>query len=83
LSPTSITASQQRPCNDLFERQTLLSELHVVLDPTDYLWEEFGFKRPGILQMPEVPQNLAIVISGPTAVSLKWNKAARGRTYRV
>jgi hypothetical protein len=63
--------------------QTLLSELHVLLDPLDNRWEGFGFKRPGILQAPEVPQNLVIAMTGPAAVTLKWDKAARGRTYRV
>jgi hypothetical protein len=63
--------------------RVLLSELHVKLDPLGSKWEEFGFKRPGAMEIPEVPENLVIVSSVATAVSLKWDAAQRAQNYRV
>jgi hypothetical protein len=62
---------------------TLLSELHVALDPLSDYWAAFGFKKPGILALPDVPRNVTAVLIGTNAAAVKWDKAARGKNYRI
>jgi hypothetical protein len=63
--------------------QTLLAELSVKADPTGAVWEDFGLKRPGIRSLPDVPTGVTVTLVGPTAISVKWAKAARASNYRV
>jgi hypothetical protein len=63
--------------------RALFGELRVKLDPLGSKWEEFGFKRPGALAIPEVPENVIVVSSVQNAVSVKWDAAERAKNYRV
>ena len=61
----------------------LLKELGMKLPPLDERWASFGFNKPGVLSIAEVPPGLIAVLVGPTSVALKWNKAARAERYRI
>ncbi|MBA4148283.1 MAG: fibronectin type III domain-containing protein [Verrucomicrobia bacterium] len=63
--------------------RVLLSELHMTLDPLDPRWLSFGFKKPGALATPDVPQNLTAVLIGTNAIAMKWDSAPRASHYRV
>jgi len=63
--------------------QTLLGELHLLLPPLSAEWIEFGFNMPGILSVPAIPTNVSAVLIGPSAVAVKWDKAARATNYRI
>jgi hypothetical protein len=60
-----------------------IRELSRVLTPLDPRWMAFGFNLPGAQEVPQAPQNIVAVLLGPTAVSLKWDAAARAEYYRV
>jgi hypothetical protein len=49
----------------------------------DLRWLTFGLKMPGADSIPEVPANILAVLTGPTALSIKWDAAARADYYRV
>jgi hypothetical protein len=63
--------------------RVLLGELRVKLDPLAPKWEEFGFKRPGAMEIPEVPENVIVVSLVADGVSVKWDAAERAQNYRV
>ncbi|MFN7141958.1 MAG: fibronectin type III domain-containing protein, partial [Limisphaerales bacterium] len=63
-------------------RATILT-LTDLLGPMDMRWETFRLKRPGIKVRPPTPQGVTAILIGPTAVSVKWNRAARAEYYRI
>jgi hypothetical protein len=63
--------------------QSVHAELRMKADHVGPVWEDFGLKRPGILQVPEVPENVTVTVLGPKTLLVRWNRPARGRSYRV
>mgnify|MGYP001472212748 CR=1 FL=1 len=61
----------------------LKKELHQLLSAHDERWLDYGFNIPGVRQRPETPQDLEVVLVGPTALSAKWKAAPRAEYYRV
>jgi hypothetical protein len=61
----------------------LLAELKIVLDPKASLWEGFGFKRPGLVQAPEAPEEITVELFGSTGAIVRLEKPARARRIRV
>ena len=63
--------------------RALIKELSIRMDPMDERWAAFGLNKPGQLATPPAPQKLATsaIVSGK--VSVKWEKAARAKTYRI
>jgi hypothetical protein len=61
----------------------LAEELGRLIGPLDRRWKTFGLNMPGADNVPGVPQNVLAVLIGPTAVSVKWEAAARAEHYRV
>jgi hypothetical protein len=60
-----------------------IKELSMVLTPLDPRWLAFGFNLPGAKEVPPAPENVVAVLIGLTAMSLKWDAAARAEYYRV
>lgn len=58
-------------------------ELEIALGKMDARWLSFGLRIPGMPRTPEVPTGVTAILVGPTAASVKWNKAARAKYYRV
>ncbi|MFN7140245.1 MAG: fibronectin type III domain-containing protein [Limisphaerales bacterium] len=61
----------------------LFKELGEILDPLDSRWVLFGFNKPGAKETPPAPTGVTAVLIGATAVSVKWQAAARADHYRV
>ncbi len=61
----------------------LVDELSHILDPLDPRWKAFGFNMPGAKETPDVPENITVVLVGPTAAATKWDASARAEYYRV
>jgi hypothetical protein len=65
------------------DMQAITAELWVKADLVGPVWEDFGLKRPGILQSPGVPENITAKRIGPRTVVVRWNRPARARSYRI
>ncbi|MFN7141310.1 MAG: fibronectin type III domain-containing protein, partial [Limisphaerales bacterium] len=60
-----------------------VAELDITLGKMDARWLSFGLRIPGMPRTPEVPTGVTAILVGPTAASVKWNKATRAKYYRV
>ncbi len=63
--------------------RTLLSELHLVLDPLDSRWFAFGFQKPGQKRSPAAPENVSVTPVSSTAMEVKWEPSPGATHYRV
>ncbi|MDB6028136.1 MAG: hypothetical protein JWM68_4359 [Verrucomicrobiales bacterium] len=61
----------------------LFGELSHLMDPLDRRWTAFGFNKPGAMETPDVPENVAVILIGPNAAATKWGASARAEYYRV
>lgn len=67
-------------------RQSLrevLSACRLKFDPLDGRWSEFGFNRPGVLSVPEVPAGVTVSLIGTNALAVKWPAVERAEHYRL
>ncbi|MBA4146582.1 MAG: fibronectin type III domain-containing protein [Verrucomicrobia bacterium] len=61
----------------------LVKELGQLIPPLDGRWTTFGFNTPGVKERPPTPTNIKVVLIGPNALSVKWDRSARAEYYRV
>jgi hypothetical protein len=59
------------------------TELSLLLEDDDPLWQRFGFVRPIDGQMPAPVEALTLRASGPGEIIVEWEPAARAENYRV
>jgi len=63
--------------------QMVLAEMRYKVHPLHEVYEAFGFKRPGLQEKPEEPQNLTVANLIPEAPEVKWERPPRARYYHV
>jgi hypothetical protein len=61
----------------------LLAEIRIRAGTTASVWDDFGFKRPGILSTPEVPENVVVQPLGDDGAMVTCDRAPRGRRYQL
>jgi hypothetical protein len=60
----------------------VIAELDLKIGALDTRWLAFGLKQPGLPEIPEVPANVRVVVTGLSA-EVTWVNAPRADHYRI
>jgi hypothetical protein len=80
------TRTQEKRAKFADLRQTLTAqarELKELIPADDLRWKDYGLNIPAIKERPATPTNITVVLIGPNALSVKWDRSARAEYYRV
>jgi hypothetical protein len=92
INALSISQTSQRDKNEAKtdamkavrnKLRNLFQELKQLLDDNDSRWQEFGFKIPAELTVPEKPTDLLVVPSIAGSAMLSWERSVGSTRYRV
>ena len=61
----------------------VFNEMKQFISDVDPRWTAFGFNKPGAENIPDVPEEIEVVASEPTATAIRWPASPRAQHYRI